>query len=283
LYSLGVQQSQQPEPLAGVSILTFHDSIELFLQLACEKWNVTKQSQSLMDYWNMLQPLGLQLTQKESVRRLNRARVDLKHHGILPSKLDIESFRGSVTSFFADNTHSVFGISFDAISMLGLVQCREARSNLEEAEKHITAHNGEDALDKIALAFAQIIDDYENRKRSHFGVSPFFFGESLTFESSFFMGIKHGRFGTFVDKVKDSIEAMQKAMKILSLGLDYRRYVRFRLLTPNIIGIPGGDYVIQRGHREEAPSSLDLRFCFDFVIESAIRLQGFDFAVEHPQ
>lgn len=31
--SLGVEQSQQPEPLSAVSVLTFHDAVELFLQL----------------------------------------------------------------------------------------------------------------------------------------------------------------------------------------------------------------------------------------------------------
>ena len=283
LYNTGVRQSQQPEPLAGVSILTFHDSIELFLQLACERLSVTRQSQSLMEYWDILQPLGLQVTQKESVRRLNRARVDLKHHGIVPSKLDIESFRGSVTSFFKENTAPVFGVDFDTVSMLSLVQCIETRSNLEEATRLMSTDKGEDALDKIALGFAQLIDDYEDRKRSQFGISPFFFGESLTFESSFFMGIKHDAFGRFVDKVRDSIESMQKAMKILSLGLDYRRYVRFKLLTPSIVQVIGGDYVIQRRQREKVPSTEDLRFCHDFVIESAIRLQDFDFAVEHAQ
>jgi len=51
-----------------------------------------------MEYWDLnLIKQGLQkkemegeLTQKESMRRLNRARVALKHHGTMPSKLDIE-------------------------------------------------------------------------------------------------------------------------------------------------------------------------------------------------
>jgi hypothetical protein len=44
LYGVAVQQSRYPEPLYGTSILTFHDSIELFLQLASEYLNVGKEN-----------------------------------------------------------------------------------------------------------------------------------------------------------------------------------------------------------------------------------------------
>jgi hypothetical protein len=35
LYSVALQQSRQPKPMNAASILTFHDSIELFLHLSC--------------------------------------------------------------------------------------------------------------------------------------------------------------------------------------------------------------------------------------------------------
>jgi len=235
-----------------------------------------------MDYWNLLEPKLTSggLAQKESMRRLNKSRVALKHHGTLPSKLDIEAFRASATNFFEENTPLVFGIEFDSISMVNLVQCPAARSNLEEASRLIEEGSIEDAFDKIAIAFTQLIDDYEDRKRTRFGRSPFFFGESLIFESSFFMGIEDRKFARFVDKVRESIEAMQSAMKILSLGLDYRRYVKFRLLTPHVTRVLSGDYHISRGTRDEPPSLDECRFCYDFVVGSAIRLQDFDFEVE---
>ena len=36
LYIQGVDQSEQPEPMALLSILTFHDAVEMFCHLACE-------------------------------------------------------------------------------------------------------------------------------------------------------------------------------------------------------------------------------------------------------
>jgi len=42
LYKLAVDQSRRPEPLCSASILTFHDAVELFLQLASEHLDVGK-------------------------------------------------------------------------------------------------------------------------------------------------------------------------------------------------------------------------------------------------
>jgi len=70
------------------------------LQISSEHLDIPrgKQEPHFMEYWDLnLIKQGLQkkemegeLTQKESMRRLNRARVALKHHGTMPSKLDIE-------------------------------------------------------------------------------------------------------------------------------------------------------------------------------------------------
>jgi len=278
IYNGAVRQSRQPEPLGLTSILMFHDSIELFLQLGSEQLNVSRQGLGFMDYWSLLEPkLGRELAEKGSLLRLNKARVDFKHYGILPSRLDIESFRASATSFFEANTPLIFGIEFRSISMLELVQCKEARTSLEEADKMISEGKIEDALDKIAVAFNQLLDDYEDRKTTQFGQSPFFFGESLTFISSSFRAMDD--LEEFAERVSSCIEEIQDALKLLSLGLDYRRYAKFRLFTPHITKIPEGPYHIVRSKREKAPSIDDCRFCYDFVIETALHLQEFDFDV----
>ena len=60
LYNSAVRQSRQPEPLGLTSILMFHDSIELFLQLGSEQLNVSKQGLGFMDYWSLLESTGAQ-------------------------------------------------------------------------------------------------------------------------------------------------------------------------------------------------------------------------------
>ena len=47
----------------------------------------------------------------------NKARVGLKHHGVLPAKVHTEAIRANVTSFFVESTILIFGVEFDDISL----------------------------------------------------------------------------------------------------------------------------------------------------------------------
>ncbi|MDW7670359.1 MAG: hypothetical protein SCK57_03815 [Bacillota bacterium] len=289
LYQTAVAQSQAPSPLSCASLLTMHDAVELFLQLASEHLNAGSGHPSFMDYWDILSKKmnEKELEQKESMRRLNKARVALKHHGTFPSDLDIESFRASGTAFFKDNTQLIFGCSLDDISLIEFVNPESARNKLEEALGLIKKGDTLTALDLIALAFTEMITDYENRKRGQYQSSPFFFGSSMSFLNSFHMGLEGGSFssserklGEFIDKVSESIKAMQDAIKMLALGIDYRKYSRFRMLTPHLTQIMGGEWRVHRRFKEiDKPSEEDARFCLDFSIESALALAEFDYTV----
>ena len=285
LYSRGIEQSRRAEPFCWASVLTFHDAIELFLALASEYLDVGKRLRDIrfMEYWSLINPILKKrgkdgLTQKISIDRLNDARVALKHHSNPPSKSAIEGFRNSVTNFFEENTPTVFDIEISNISLIELIECQATKNSLKEAQKMLKENKIEDSFDKVALAFAQLIDDYESRKVDEFGRSPFFSGRLWGFSTTK-QDLEDVEM--YFDDVVKSIETLQEAVRILSLGLDYRRYVKFKLLTPVILKI-GKNYEIQRIRRgrKGTPTSEDVQFCIDFVIESAIVLQEFDFEVE---
>lgn len=220
------------------------------------------------------------------MRRLNRARVSLKHHGTLPSKLDIEAFRASSTAFFKENTPIIFGVDFSQISLIELIQYEGVKNKLKNAEKLAKENKIEEALDKVALAFAELIDNYEDKIIEQYGRNPFLFGRSMTFMSSFFMGLKRAessnverKLADFVDTVKESLENIQKTVKILSLGIDYQKYAKFQLFTPQVVRTASGKYHIEKlpwGSRG-IPTIEDVYFCIDFVIESAISIQKINF------
>jgi hypothetical protein len=287
LYTVGVEQSWQPEPMAAASVLTFHDSVELFLQLAAERLNAPalaasagRGEPSLGEYFELLKRKlgGAGLAEQEAMARLNRARIALKHHGTLPSGLTIEAFRASVTGFFEANTPLAFGTPFGDISLSVLVRLPEARNGVKGAQTLGEQGRIEEALQELAVAFAKLLWDYEDRKRSTFGRSPSFFGADMTFERSIFLRIPDGRFGDFADKVSDAIEATRDALRIIAMGLDYRRYALFRALTPTVHRTLGGFHVSGRTW-EVAPSAAALRECLDFVVDSAIRLQASDYDI----
>ena len=288
LFETGVSQSRVPAPLKCTSILVMHDAVELWLQLASEHLNVGAKDPWFMEYWDLLSPklAPEELSQKESMRRLNKARVAMKHHGTFPSDLDVEAFRASTMSFFQDNTPIVFGVNLDEISLVEYVNPEASRALLKDAQADLARGEVLDALGKIAIAYAEMIRDYEERKRTRFGRSPFYFGRDLTFQSAFFMGLKRGsseerKLAEFVDRVKESIESMQDAMKVLALGVDYRKYSKFKRLTPHVRRMAGGPLrtIWRPVQGEPAPTHDDVLFCLDFVVESALALAEFDYSL----
>jgi len=85
----------------------------------------------------------------------------------------------------------------------------------------------------------------------------------------------------FVDNVQKSVESIKDTVKILCLGIDYKRYTKFRLLTPNVFHFRNNEYHIQKRLLDSKKPLIleDVEFCINFVIESAINLQEFDFNV----
>jgi hypothetical protein len=281
LYKVAIEQSRQAEPLCSASILTFHDSIEMFLRLACEHLDAgMKDNRGFMYYWDVLEPKlpkGVP-TQKDSMQRLNKSRVNLKHYGLLTSKGDIEGFRAATTNFLKENASLIFNADFDKISMVHLVTCEQAKASLQEAESCREKGDLLDALVKIRIAFAQLIDDWEDKKETYFRRSGFSLKESL--ESSFSANILYSKFGRLAEDMAETIKNLQGKIRILGLGLDYRRYLKFENLTPEIWSFAGAKGYNCRINPGVSPSSDDYKFCYDFVIESALRLQEFEFEPE---
>ncbi len=289
LYQDGVSHSHSPAPLSCASILAWHDAVELFLQLASEHLNTGSGQLSFMDYWDVLNKRldPSELSQKESMRRLNKARIALKHHGTFPSDLDVEAFRAAATAFFHDNTPVVFGVEMEDVSLIEFVNPESARNKLVKAQVSIGGGDTLGALDEIAVAYTEMISDYEDRKRDQSLRSPFYFGRDLSFLSSFHMGLSgtlsspERKLAEFVDRVKESLEAMQDAMKVLALGMDYRKYSKFKRLTPHVTHTYGGGLQLYRRYKEEdKPSTEEARFCLSFVIDSALTLAEYDYSLE---
>ena len=283
LFRQGIEQSSRPEPLCAIALFSLHDAVELFLQISSEALNVGTDRINFMDYWDILSkklPNGQDFPQRESMRRLNKARVALKHHGNFPPKFDIEAYLVSSKNFFEEATLLVFNIPFSEISLANYVQPSSARSKVLEAETFIKENKLESAIGNLAIAFREILDDYEDNKSEGYRKSPFFFGNYLS--SSSFMGLRShnsplGRdFPRFIDEVKYSIEEMQKAIKILALGIDYKRYTKFNTLTPFVYHTGDGKYQLQRDDSYKETKG-DAEFCFDFIIEVSITLQEFDY------
>jgi len=267
LYGLGAEQSKTAEPMNAVSLLMMHDAVELFLVLAAESYNVSTKDREFMDYWDILKGKlsNGDLSLKEPMRRLNTARVNLKHRGIMSSRIDIENFRRSVTTFFEENTPRAFGIDFNTLSLVDLVTCEAARNELKEVQQEIEKNNFKEALSHCRLAFHYVMDDYENRTAS---VSPY--KPDLRDHAGPIPELQ-----SFVDDIKRWVEQLESKVKILSLGIDGKKYRRFEMLTPYAWKSPSGTYELTWGRRHTGIilKKDDSDYCLNFVIETALILE----------
>jgi hypothetical protein len=286
MYQLAVEQSRRTGPAAATSILSFHDAVEFFLHLAMVHCGDSKKEPRFMDYWDLIDAKLKpdRLGQKEGMRRLNDIRGALKHQGVLPAMLEIESARASTTTFFDENTSRVFKVGFFAISLVDLVDPVPVQELLRGSQK--AQHTGDlrQAMVEVASAFACLLDNSDLRTRPGVYGNPIGVGDTLRA-----LGRPHllnREVRPAVDAIVEGhnnlikvVQELQQTTLISALGLDYRRYAKFRRLTPMVQACTFD----RNGHvleyrplpwkPERQPSAEDLAFCFDFVIESALQLQ----------
>jgi hypothetical protein len=157
-----------------------------------------------------------------------------------------------------------------------------------EAEELFQQGHRTKALGQVAVAFARISDEHK-RAIGVRGRLP----RLGTSRASYEIGgvgsrvkdptVKKilGQLIKQVEAINKDFPAFSEAVEVVSLGLDHRRYGAFKRLTPTVLRTttnggyevgPHWDRVKDEDVTEEA-----YRFCFDFVLENAIRLQE-----EHP-
>jgi hypothetical protein len=273
MFQAGVEESRRPSPFFVRALLSFQDSAELFLHLACEHHQipVPKQAQFL-EYWGLLKSKG-PVGHQPGMDRLNRARVNFKHHGNLPNAQDMEDFRATAATFFEDSTPLLFGVKFDEVSLVDLVEHKEAREQLQEAHRCWNTNAADPSVQNcLALALAHLLSGYQRDARDGSWTSFVTIAPSMSPLSTSRLRGQDKELAKFLERTSDSIDSLNAAVSIMALGLDYRRYTRFRTLTPTVSWAKGGP-ASYRWPRSLPLKAEDFQFATDFIIEAAVRLQ----------
>ncbi|MCI1720679.1 MAG: hypothetical protein LKM37_06695 [Bacteroidales bacterium] len=279
LYRLGVQQSEQVDVVAGFSILSFHDCAEMFLLLVSENKGI-KAPSSFMEYWDKFP----ELTLKESMKALKERRVSIKHKGQFPSKSDIEISRITMTNFMEENTLIQFGIEFKDISVSQLISYKHVKSYIDKAESSYNKNDFYESIVNSKIAFMELLSSYEDNKIKPYSLnSSLNIGEQIDDEYKKLVGSDSKCGAKWFEKVTNTINSIRDILKITALGIDYKRYTYFEIITPIV------NTWWENGKRKYEQLSKDFyennheikgsdcRFCIDFVIDNALKLQEFDY------
>lgn len=286
LYSQGVEQVGRPQPLASTALLSFHDAVEMFLLLAAEQLrvNLTKGVNFDGYFGEIEKGSGTRLPLRPAMRRMNNSRVNFKHHGSIPSPTDLEQFRADVMTFLTDATQMVFAADFMSMDMIDLVAHESTLERLRAAETHVGAGDYFAALALISDAFDALLDDYADRKRDRTGKSAYSWWPPASADAAppLKMRDHDPELLRRTRRIMDALDGIDKSMRVIAVGLNYRRYALFQLLTPPIINVTG-----DITHARLAPGVQigedEYQFCRQFVVETALHLAEMDFSLDIKQ
>jgi hypothetical protein len=269
LYREGVEQSRQPPPLRARSITSFHDAVENFIGLTAEHLGVElKPRTEFLGYWETIKP-EFELPSKTEMKRLNDARVALKHHGTFPSDHQIEQAREALVDFFTTVTPRVFGVDFNSIDMVDLVTQPTVAQLLRDAQTHADTGDYSMATAGLSLALDALLEHYARTET--LGRSPFSFGETLNwFDAPKVDGREAPRNGRLA-KLSVIAETTQEALRAISLGIDYPSLARFRVIAPKVHHFLDGSRRFVEGKFHESLTADHYDWARHFVIESALR------------
>ncbi|MFH8475729.1 hypothetical protein [Streptomyces sp. NPDC018000] len=274
LHEQGTAQSAQPEPMSAAAILSFQDAVEHFLLVSADHLGVNlPSSMQFMQYWERLQPklpTGQVLPSKQALSRVNKLRVDLKHHGSIPSSHAIAQARADVTTFFTDATQMIFNVDFKTVDMVDLVAQPTINRLLHEAQTHFDADDKVFAMGGLAIAFQELLRHYTDRRIEGFGRPPFSFGNRLRF----FQPDKDQQ-GSAVSRQLTALTTttmeLQEALQVIALGIDYARYAHFNVMVPAVDKYEDGSIVLAVTDMDMATTADDYQQARLFVIESALQ------------
>lgn len=283
MYGTATQQADQPQPLAGLAILTLHDAAEFFLQLVSEHMEESvatpSQMPGLTKYYPKLKTKIPELTPyNDRIVKLNTARGALKHTGLMPEKGSVQDFRDSMGRFFEEITPCVFGVEFDKVSLVSLVAFEMARNHLEAAEESLANGDRFWAIRQIDEAFNHLVGAYNTRQHGPTSQIERIMLQQAPVSPSAIRRLHPtnegdreiiATFGPLIEHLLRAVREIRDETEILRLGLDLRRYEKFRSYIYQA-GIPIPD-TWPPGARDWTDD--ECRFCIDFVVNSAFGLQ----------
>ena len=283
LYNLGAQQSMQVDTVAGFSILSFHDCAEMFLLLVAENKGM-KGEEVFMNYWNKIP----ELTLKESMRILKDRRVNIKHKGLFPSKSDIEISRITMADFLNQNTKIQFDMDFSSVSISSLISYNRVKEYIDVAEEYLVKNDFYNCLVNAKIAFMELLSSYESSKRGKYHINSIVnVGLKIGNEYQKLIGNDRELGEQWFRNVSETTNRIREILKITALGIDYRKYAFFEYITPetNVYWTNNSsEYHSMPKDYYESRFNLrmsDCQFCIEFVIDSALKLQEFDYDINN--
>lgn len=269
LFEKGKTLSYECEPMNGLCLLPFHDSVEMFMKLcADEKGIQIPRNTMFMDYFTKIPALQ----DKAQMDSLNSRRVSLKHHGQMPSSMDVELTRANVIDFYEHNTPIFFGCKLEDVSLEVLISYSSVKEYIQKYHEFMDVAEYTHAQAQCQIAFREFMNEYHRHYDRNFDLKA---GPATRLD-----GLRkpylEEKTDKYLETLKESIYELNEAIYVMSLGINYFRYNEFVAMGPSIYRSHSNpekkyDYFV---FMKELYTEETARACYNFVMESILSLQG---------
>lgn len=247
------------------------DSIEVFLIAVCEYLDISLDDFIPFDkYFVALQKkTGEEVPLKKQMLTINRQRVNIKHHGILPHIDDCKNFHTEVKAFFEELSTRYLNIDFDSITFVDLLIEGEQKRLLKQAEIEMKSGHYRNCQTNCRKALYWVYEeDFNIKKFEKEGNYLGTFLGGLSKAPSFAQSKKY-----IEERVKDPIDYIvidhEKLEKELLLDgvapIDYWNV--WRLTPPVYYDTDANEWVVKDDFKDEVYNKENSEYCLRKTVE----------------
>ena len=263
---------------SGVNLL--QDAVEAFLLAVADfvGAGLDERTPQFAKYFDIINDKiePKQLPFKNQLLRLNRLRVDSKHHGIQPARDECQRLAVYVLEFFDEVSTSVMGVSFATVSTIDLLETGETKEQLLEAKQALEAS---DAARCAICCRKAIYLEFERQ----YDVSEFKDGDksplvaALASEAPFYAKRKD-----YVDReVKDPTDFIvydhtELEQKLLTQGIDTTTFWNVWRLTPEVYRFKDKTWVVKHEFRKLDSKTLNanIEYLFNATVDIILAIHS---------
>ncbi len=248
LYELGSASLRSANDMHLFSAVNlFQDAVEAFLIALADHVGAPIDLNTKFDKYFVLidgKIVPKELPFKSKLLRLNRIRIDSKHHGIQPARDECDRLAVSVREFFDEVSTSLLGASFSTVSAIDLLNDGETKAVLLEAKKALEAGQFEQcAINCRKALFLEV--------EWHYDISSYRDGEPLGLFGGLTDAPYFARSKQYIDEnVRDPTDFIvydhsSINQKLLTQGADNTAYWNVWRLTPEVYRTKDGNWIVK--------------------------------------
>lgn len=281
LVSIGDLNSENVIPFSATSILNYHDAIEFLFDLILEDNGLSSNDFSFMKCFDKINEIIENSNKTPSslrggLEKLKDRRVNLKHKGYFPSESDIQEAKSLTLNLFNEFCDKIYSLDYEEINLIYLLNDSKTKDYLLKINEN---DDDEAIITNLSLAFEFLLRNHENTKKTSIKKSPYQFLRRKMKSSRNLKLDNKDPMKNFVDDLNDNLLSLEKNLKILAFGINFNKYAKFRSIVPDVTWYLGSMEPEVNFKGDETINKNEMNFCLNFIIESALRLQQFDFEI----